>query len=88
MADGSAELHVAQVENTRLLAAYVLGALALSLWGAAGVELVLMVLAWIRSAFMHGGTGDFPGRYWFVVLPLVTAAAVLQVRGRGLRKPR
>lgn len=85
MSDRSTELHVAQVENTRLLAAYVLGALALGLWGAAGVEFILMVLDWVRSAFVHGGAGDFPGRYWFVVLPLVTAAALLQLRSRGLR---
>ena len=61
MSDRSTELHVAQVENTKLPAAYVLSALALSLWGAAGVELVL---------------------------PMVTAAAVLHLRSRSLRTPK
>ena len=51
-------------------------------------ELVLMVLDWIRPAFVHGGGGDFPGRYWFAVLPMVTAAAVLHVRSRTLRRPK
>ena len=83
----STELHVAQVESTKLLAAYVLSALALSLWGAAAVELVLMVVAWVRPAFVHGGGSDFPGRYWFAVLPMVTAA-VLHVRSRSLRNPK
>ena len=86
MSDRTAEMHVAQVEHTNQVTAFVLSALATSLLGAACVELVLMVLLWIRSGWENGGDADFPGRYWFAVLPMLTAAAILHARGRTLRR--
>ena len=85
MTDRTTELHVAQTENTKLVAARVLTAFALALLGAAAAEVLLMVGSWIYSA-MWADTPDFPGRYWFAVVPMIVGAIVLQARSRTLTR--
>ena len=85
MADRTTELHVAQTENTKLVAARVLTAFALALLAASAAEVLLMMGSWIYSA-MWADTPDFPGRYWFAVVPMVVCALVLQARARALTR--
>ncbi|GAA2145126.1 hypothetical protein GCM10009844_19460 [Nocardioides koreensis] len=87
MADRTTELHVAQTENTKLVAARVLSAFAFAfaLLAASAAEVLLMMGSWIYSA-MWADTPDFPGSYWFAVVPMVVCALVLQARARGLTR--
>jgi hypothetical protein len=87
MNDRTTELHVVQAENTKLVAARVLTGFALALLGGAAAEVVLMFVSWVYSAMQADGSADFPGRYWFTVVPMLVGAAILQTRSRAL-KPR
>jgi hypothetical protein len=83
MNDRTTELHVVQAENTRLVAARVLNGFALALLGAAASEALLMFVLWVYSA-VHTGSADFPGEYWFAVVPMLVGAGVLYTQGRAL----
>jgi hypothetical protein len=85
MNDRTTELHVVQAENTKLVAARVLNGVALALLGAAASEGVLMFVLWVYSA-VHTGTADFPGSYWFAVVPMLVGAGILHAQGRALRR--
>ena len=85
MTDRTTEFHVAQTENTKMVAARVLTAFALALVAAASAEVLLMIGSWIYSA-MWTDTPDFPGRYLFAVVPMIVSALVLQARSRNLRR--
>jgi hypothetical protein len=84
MNDRTTELHVVQAENTKLVAAHVLKGFALALIGAAVSEVLLMFVLWVYSA-VHTGSADFPGHYWFAVVPMLVSAGVLHTQGRALR---
>ena len=84
MSDRTTELHVVQAENTKLVAARVLTGLSLALLGAAAAEGVLMFVLWTYSA-VSTGTADFPGGYWFAVVPMLVAAGILHLQSRALR---
>jgi hypothetical protein len=68
--------HLRTVEATQALAVRVLMTVASALYVAATTVLVLMGVAYVLTA-MSAGVSDWPGQYWFAVLPLVAAGATL-----------
>ncbi len=68
--------HLRTVEATQALAARVLMTAARALYAAAATVLVIMCVVYVQTA-MSAGVADWPGHYWFAVLPLVVAGATL-----------
>ena len=65
--------HRQTIAENRRLVAQVLRYLAVVLVSVAGTVFGLMVLAYLASGD-SGYDRDWPGRYWFAVLPLLVAA--------------
>ncbi|QNN53751.1 hypothetical protein [Nocardioides mesophilus] len=79
--------HRRAVAENRRLVAQVLRSLGGVLVAVAGTVLALMVLAyWVSGASFY--TRDWPGRYWFVVLPLLVAALGLRLTADKVEKVR
>ncbi len=65
----------------REIAAEVLRAIAKALYVAAAVIFSLMVVVFMRTS-SQTGQSDWPGRYWFALLPTLAAAVTLTVSAR------
>jgi hypothetical protein len=72
-----------QAAATRQVTVDVLTAAATACVVAAGTVLALMVLVWLVQP-----GHDFPGRFWFAVLPLLGAAITFKVHVSGIGAPR
>jgi hypothetical protein len=69
-------------DQHRLAVAEGLKALALAVKIAAAVVFLLMLLVWFIT-WTNRAT-DFPGRFWFVVLPLLAAAMTLNAKADAM----
>ena len=74
--------HQQTIAEHRRLVAQVLRYLAVVLVAVAGTVFGLMVLAYLASGDSRYDR-DWPGRYWFAVLPLLVAAVGLKATGQG-----
>lgn len=78
--------HLQTVEATRAVAAQILTTAATALYAAAATVFMLMVVIFIRVGVKTGVT-DWPGRYWFAVLPLVVAGVTLHLGAHKMGRP-
>jgi len=78
--------HLQTVEATRAVAAQAIIAVARALYAAAATVLVLMCAVFVGSA-MRTGSADWPGGYWFAVVPLVVAAVTLHLGAARIARP-
>ena len=85
MTDLDASRRPAQTDEIRRVAGEALSAVASALNVAAVVVGVLACVVWVRSAEAHGQP-DFPGRYLFALLPLLTAAGTLKLYARSMER--
>ena len=79
--------HLRTVEATRAVAAETLTTVAWALYAAAASVVVLMFVAYAGSA-MRTGDADWPGQYWFAVVPLGVAAVTLHLGVARIARPR
>lgn len=86
MTDRHTEMHLAQVRNTRRIAGEVLWSIAGALYLAAATLGLLLILHWWFTTDIQRDSYDFPGRYLFVILPLLSGAAFLHVRSGRVTK--
>ena len=78
--------HRQTIAENRRLVAQVLRYLAVVLVAVAGTVFGLMVLAYLVSGDNRYDR-DWPGRYWFAVLPLLVAAVGLKATGDRVKNP-
>ena len=78
--------HLQTVEATRAVAAQALTTVARALYAAAATVLALMCVVYVGSA-MRTGSADWPGGYWFAVVPLVVAAVTLHLGAAKIARP-
>jgi hypothetical protein len=78
--------HRQTIAENRRLVAQVLRYLAVVLVAVAGTVFGLMVLAYLASGDSKYDR-DWPGRYWFAVLPLLVAAVGLKATGEKVKNP-
>ncbi len=69
-------------DRTTEVVAGALSVMALALALAAGTLLAMVLLVYLSDDF-----GGWPGRYWFAIVPMLVAAATLQVGAVRLRDP-
>ena len=78
--------HLQTVEATRAVAAQALTTAAWALYAAAAAVVVLRFVVFVSSA-MKTGAADWPGEYWFAVVPLAVAAVTLHLGAAKIARP-